>query len=773
MYITDVILAMWKNVYYSFPIQLFFLHLKKNMPLLLLWAVLTLIISQSFGAVFGIPYLFLDPEYLNEVSWKGFFLMGIAFGIFTMAFHMTTYILDGAKFKFLAVIPRPFIQFCINNGLIPLAFYTVYLYSFINFQLDNEHDERVEVFEYFLGFAGGSILIYAIIFSYFAFTNKDLFLIFADSVEKRLRKTRIPRANMLSRIKESKKSNNKVLFYLDIRSGFEPVRLDLARFEGYQLLRVFDQNHLNLIVIQSFLIIMILFFGFFREYPILQIPAAMSATLLLAIIMMLVGALAFWLREWLVPVVIMALLLFNFLSKSALLNRPHAAFGMNYNTEPAIYNLENLKNILHSDTVEKDKSNTIQILENWKAKFSTELKPRMIFITTSGGGQRAALWTMNVLQHVEEASDGQVFKHTQMLTGASGGMIGAAFFRELYLRQQEDSSFNYLDKKYLDQISADNLNPIIFTLLVNDLFIRNQYYTYNGRKYLQDRGFAFENQLNINTKEILDKPLSAYKTPEFKSQIPILPITPLITNDGRKLFISPHSMSYMGISASRAEGINEKSQSIDFMRFFKDQDAENLRFISALRMGATFPFITPHIQLPSLPHMETMDAGLSDNFGIQDALRFLYVFQDWIEQNTSGVTLITIRDSEKFTEIDQKVLPTILQKLSIPLKNILINWDNIQTLNNEVLYNQFKESMNFEIEKIEFEYSTSQFLRDRGLIDAVGMVDPGAQEIQRASLNWRLIAREKVSIIDNIHSIQNQASLQRIRAIKFFESKNK
>jgi hypothetical protein len=446
---------------------------------------------------------------------------------------------------------------------------------------------------------------------------------------------------------------------------------------------------------------------------------------------------------------------------------------MDYNTKPAIYNLENLQNILHPDTVEKDKSNTIQILENWKAKFPTELKPRMIFITTSGGGQRAALWTMNVLQHIQEASEGQVFKHTQMLTGASGGMVGAAFFRELYLRQQEDSSFNYLDKKYLDQISADNLNPIIFTLLVNDLFIRNQYYIYNGRKYLQDRGFAFENQLNINTKEILDKPLSAYKIPEFKSQIPMLPITPLITNDGRKLFISPHSMSYMGISASRTEGINEKSQSVDFTRFFKDQDSENLRFISALRMGATFPFITPHIQLPSLPQMETMDAGLSDNFGIQDALRFLYVFQDWIEQNTSGVTLITIRDSEKFTEIDQKVLPTLLQKLSIPLKNILINWDNIQTLNNEVLYNQFRESMDFEIEKIEFEYSTSQFLRDRGLIDAVGMVDPGAQEIQRASLNWRLIAREKVSIIDNMQSIQNQAALQRIRAIKFFESKKK
>lgn len=762
---------MWNNIYYCFPIQLFFLHLKKNIPLLLLWAILTLIVLQDFGSVLGISYLFLDPEYLNEVSWKGFFLMGIALGVFTMAFHMTTYILDGAKFKFLAIIPRPFIQFCVNNGIIPLVFYGIYLFSFISFQLDNEHDDKYEVFEFILGFAGGSILIYAVIFIYFGFTNKDLFVIFADSVEKRLRKTRIPRANMLKRIKESKDSPNKVLSYLDVRTGFEPVRMDLARFEGHQLLRVFDQNHLNLIIIQSVLIILILFLGFFREYPILQIPAAMSATLLFAIMMMLVGALAFWLREWLAPVIIIVLLLFNFLSKSELLNRPHAAFGMDYGIEPAIYDLENLQKILHPDSIQKDKSNTIQILENWKAKFPSEAKPKMVFVTTSGGGQRAALWTLNVLQHVEEASQGQVFKHTQMVTGASGGVVGAAFFRELYLRKQIDSSFNYLDKKYLDQISSDNLNPIIFTLLVNDLLIRNQYYEYNDRKYLKDRGFAFENQLNINTKEIMDKPLSDYKIPEFESQIPMMPITPLITNDGRKLFISPHSMSYMGISASRAEGINEKSQSIDFMRFFRNHDAENLRFISALRMGATFPFITPHIQLPSVPQMETMDAGLSDNFGIQDALRFIYVFQDWIGENTSGVTLITIRDSEKFTEIDQKILPTIFQKLSIPLKNILINWDNIQTLNNEVLYNQFKESMDFEIEKIEFEYSTSQFLRDRGLSDSVGVVDPSAQEIQRASLNWRLTAREKVSIIDNIRSIQNQAALQRVRNISFLDEK--
>ncbi|WP_373397322.1 hypothetical protein V8V91_22580 [Algoriphagus halophilus] len=81
-------------------------------------------------------------------------------------------------------------------------------------------------------------------------------------------------------------------------------------------------------------------------------------------------------------------------------------------------------------------------------------------------------------------------------------------------------------------------------------------------------------------------------------------------------------------------------------------------------MSATFPFITPNVQLPSIPEMETMDTGLSDNFGVQDALRFIYVFQKWISENTSGVVLITIRDSEKSTEIPLRILPKSWRKYS-------------------------------------------------------------------------------------------------------------
>ena len=115
----------------SFPVQLLLLHLKKNLALVLVYVLLLGVILEQFGVVLGIPFLFLDPEYLHQVSWLSFALMGVGFAILTMAFHMTTYMMDGRQFRFLAVIPKPFIHFCINNSIIPFVFYLIYTLKFI------------------------------------------------------------------------------------------------------------------------------------------------------------------------------------------------------------------------------------------------------------------------------------------------------------------------------------------------------------------------------------------------------------------------------------------------------------------------------------------------------------------------------------------------------------------------------------------------------------------------------------------------------------------
>ena len=223
-------------------------------------------------------------------------------------------------------------------------------------------------------------------------------------------------------------------------------------------------------------------------------------------------------------------------------------------------------------------------------------------------------------------------------------------------------------------------------------------------------------------------------------------------------------MAYMGVSRERETGLLEKSQGIDFKRFFRKQDAGSLRFISALRMGATFPFITPNVQLPSSPQMETMDSGLSDNFGLQDALKFMFVFREWISNNTSGVVLITIRDSKKIVEIAHKSPPSLFEKLFTPLKNIYTNWDNVQTLTNETAFNVQSETLPYPIDRIEFEYNTIDFQEDQNGLFADNLLGQSTGlELERASLNWRLTKKEKRSILNNIYSQTNQRALKQLQ----------
>ena len=66
-----------------FPLVLLKGHLKYNFFGLLYWALLFAIIFESFGANFGVPFLFFSPEYLGEVSLWSFYI-GFSLGGFTM-----------------------------------------------------------------------------------------------------------------------------------------------------------------------------------------------------------------------------------------------------------------------------------------------------------------------------------------------------------------------------------------------------------------------------------------------------------------------------------------------------------------------------------------------------------------------------------------------------------------------------------------------------------------------------------------------------------------
>ncbi len=755
---------MLEKFYYSFPVQLLVNNIKKNQVLLLCWYLLFIVVTGSFGKLLGIPYLFLDPEYINKVDFWSFFIVGVTIGGFTMAFNITCYIVDSHRFSFLGTLTRPFTRFSLNNSIIPLAFILVYTISIIRFQWDSEFTTAGMIIIQISGLLVGFISMIAFLIAYFRLTNQDIFKIITINVDKQLRKSPISRANVLQRLDIAKKKTIRVDNYLDMFLKVRPVNPN-HDYDKESILKVFDQNHLNLVLIEFVIFLLILILGIFRENPIFQIPAAGSVVLILTIFIMFTGAISYWFRGWSISMVILLVILLNVMVKYEVITSNYKAYGLDYNTAAADYDLDRLRGMSSLKNRLEDKRNTIKILQNWKQKFSPDPSPKMILITTSGGGQRAALWSMKALQSADSATDGKLMKHAMLITGSSGGIIGASYYRQLYLQKQVDSSLNLNHPRYLDNISKDNLNPIIFSLLVNDLFIRYQSFSYGGFSYKKDRGYAFEQQLNKNTGFILEKNLSAYRQPEMQAHIPMLFIAPTIINDGRKLFISPHKVSYMTTSnVYGKDTLDPEIKGIDFQRFFINHNADGLRYLSALRLGASFPYITPNVTLPSNPPMEIMDSGISDNFGISDALQFLYVFKDWIAQNTSGVIIVAIRDSEDDKPIEKNVTSSFFQKIFVPISSVYNNLGNIQDINNENLLEQAQLWFKNDIQCIEFEYITRSIFE----YSHEEEVDPSDKQIQkeaieRASLNWRLTAREKRNIERNFNSQSNRSSLIQLR----------
>jgi hypothetical protein len=123
------VLKYLRYAFYSFPLQLLILHIKKHLFVLLFWIILFTSVLQLFGASYGIPLLFLDPEYLGNVNYLSFLIVGFTMGGFFMAWNMSFYVLNSYRFEFLASLVNPFVQFCLNNSLLPLAFYHYVYYT--------------------------------------------------------------------------------------------------------------------------------------------------------------------------------------------------------------------------------------------------------------------------------------------------------------------------------------------------------------------------------------------------------------------------------------------------------------------------------------------------------------------------------------------------------------------------------------------------------------------------------------------------------------------
>lgn len=734
---------------FSFPIHLLIYNIKKNQVLLSFWLLLWAVVSGNLWKKFGASYLFLDPEYLNQVNGWSFMIVGIAFGGFIIAYSITCYILDGYRYTFLGTMRHPLLKFSLNNGIVPLIFGVYYLIKIIFFQLNYEHETLTGVVLKAASFLFGILLLFLLTSFYFRFTRKRLLRNLADNVDKKLKKGQLQRVNVMERLHDVQNERVTITSYYSFPFEMRLINNELP-YNRKSITKVFDQTQLNAVIIQIVLLIALLFFGLFREVPLFQLPAAASVFLLFSIALMLTGAIFYWFRKWAITFLIAGIIIWKMWPDGNRFESYHKAFGMDY-TNYAEYSLDRIHKESNVHQFQTDSLATIQILENWRAKFPKDEPPKMVFIASSGGGLRSATWTLRSLQYADSVLNGELLTNTMLFTGSSGGLIGAAYFRELKLReQQQQLAYPVHHSHYLDKIARDKLNPTMFSLVVSDLLFRFQTFELNGQHYYKDRGYALERQLLTDTDSILAKSILDYRMVEQQAIIPMMLVAPTIVNDGRKLYIAAQDMSYMTLgNPYERNNLGVKVRGIEFRRFFKAQQADSLRFTTALRMNATFPYITPNVILPSKPGMAIMDAGLSDNFGVSDALHFMYIFKDWIKANTDGVVMISIRDKPKERKLTIEAQKGNLDQIFAPISGVLLNIFALQDGNNDRLLEVIRTLLDNRLDVVDFRYL------DVNTIDLH----------QEASLSWHLTSTEKKDIARAIHSEFNQKSIQKLKIL--------
>jgi len=747
---------LFPKIAYSFPVQLLLNNIRRNIVLMLCWIILFAMITGNFGKYLGIPYLFLDPEYLNQVGFTSFFIMGLMTAGFSMAFHITCYISDGHRFTFVGTLPRPFRKFVINNSFFPIAFLITYIYEVVGFQINNEHSNFNELAVNLTGFLLGYVVMTFLFSLYFRFTNKDIVKYMVCKIDEKIKQNvQVTRASALKKLDIARKRQVRVDYYIDSKLRVNKVE-DTSFYDKATILQVFDQNHFNLVIIELFIFTVVVALGIFKDYPAFQLPAAASFMIFLTIFVMMFGAFSYWFGEWSATMGLAAFLIFNYLVGEDYFSKKYEAFGLDYQEAPAPYTVEALGNQTDSTAMEQDRAETLVQLNSWRNNFPKDQKPKMVFLCVSGGGKRAALWTLNSLQHGDSVTHGKLMKNSILITGASGGLIGASYFRELKLRQQLGEPVDPYASIHRQKISTDNLNPLIFSLLANDLFVGFTKFQYAGIHYEKDRAYTFENQLNEITQKLMDKPISDYNTYEKQGIIPMIILTPTVINDGRKIYIASRPVSFMNYEALKGNYEDFKVSGIDFQRFFHDQGAPQLRFLSALRMSATFPYITPNTTLPTDPGIQIMDAGISDNFGLSDAVRFLYAFKEWVDENTSGVVFVSIRDSPKLKDISPTSGSTIIDDLTQPISSVYNNFENFQDISSDLLIGEAQSWLHASIHRVDIQYQAL------GYVPILQKMDSIRQNNARASLSWRLTTREKEGVVDNIWSSRNQEQIKKL-----------
>ncbi len=269
-----------------------------------------------------------------------------------------------------------------------------------------------------------------------------------------------------------------------------------------------------------------------------------------------------------------------------------------------IFNVETRTHEL--DLVENAKL-PVNELQFWDS-IQKKQNPTLFFIASHGGGLKANVWTLNVVNTLQQETQGKLLDNTIAFSGASGGSLGLALYTGLY--REDGLNFEKIQQK-IDTLSRQNYTSIDLTFTFGvDSFRKiwpfNQKYSLRDRPYYAMR--KYQNHIEDKTSKILyDTSFRDYWKQTFQKTgyFPSLIMNTASTKGSRGILWSVKPNDFNAIFPF-AENLAELN------------GGKTLPYYQAVSTTNRFPVFSPAAKIPGYGHY--IDAGAIDNSGLLGCL---------------------------------------------------------------------------------------------------------------------------------------------------------
>ncbi|PTX63138.1 hypothetical protein C8N46_102541 [Kordia periserrulae] len=283
---------------------------------------------------------------------------------------------------------------------------------------------------------------------------------------------------------------------------------------------------------------------------------------------------------------------------------------------------------LDTDSVRRDDS--VLPLNNYmdslRKKIKNNKKP-LIFVASHGGALKANIWTMKLLNHIQEETEGEFLDQTASFSGASGGMMGLGMYSVLSgkYNNKTKNRFKNIENR-INKVASENYASSDVSYMLGWDFIRKMILLRKVSKH-KDRAYysmvTYQNLLEKRDTRMLDTVSfqgywydNIYKKNDY---FPAILVNTAKTNGRRGVFSS--------VRYDDDEDLFLNADNLAQLQPIVDGKRPVVSFYQALSCTNRFPGFSPAAKISGYGHY--IDAGAIDNSGLLTSL-------DWYDRLKNG-----------------------------------------------------------------------------------------------------------------------------------------